>query len=107
MGEPEDDWDEIDLEDWERREDERALSPAGIAGQNDGLLRRYREFRHAADLPLPDNDEGVEGKKGAAAAPARGELTPVTSRGSITPHGDDLPARFDACHGCRRISGPG
>ena len=45
----EQDWDEIDPEDWRLREDEHALSPAGIAEQNDGLLRRYREFRRAAD----------------------------------------------------------
>lgn len=49
MSEFEDDWDEIDLEEWERREEEHALSPDDIAEQNDGLLRRYREFRHAAD----------------------------------------------------------
>jgi hypothetical protein len=46
----EQDWDETDMEDWRLREDERALSPAGIAEQNDGLLRRYREFRCAADV---------------------------------------------------------
>jgi len=47
-----DDWDELDgfdLEEWERQEEERALSPAGIAEQNNHLLRRYRSFRHAAD----------------------------------------------------------
>ena len=49
MVEIEQDWDEIDFEDWRLREDEDALSPAGIAEQNDGLLRRYREFRCAAD----------------------------------------------------------
>lgn len=43
------DWDEADFEDWRLREGEHALSPAGIAEQNDGLLRRYREFRQAAD----------------------------------------------------------
>lgn len=49
MGELEEDWDEIDFEEWERQEEEHALSPAGIAEQNNGLLRRYREFRRAAD----------------------------------------------------------
>lgn len=43
------DWDEADFEDWLPWEDEQALSPAGIAEQNAGLLRRYREFRQAAD----------------------------------------------------------
>lgn len=43
------DRDEADFEDWRLREDEQALSPAGIADQNDSLLRRYREFRQAAD----------------------------------------------------------
>lgn len=49
MGEPEDDWDEFDVSEWERQEEERALSPAGIAEENAMLLRRYREFRGAAD----------------------------------------------------------
>ncbi len=49
MGGIEEDWDENDFEDWERREEEHALSSAGIAEQNDGLLRRYRTFRRAAD----------------------------------------------------------
>ena len=43
------DLDEADFEDWLPWEDEQALSHAGIAEQNDGLLRRYREFRQAAD----------------------------------------------------------
>ncbi len=43
------DRDEADFEDWRLREDEHDLSPAGIAEQNAGLLRRYREFRQAAD----------------------------------------------------------
>lgn len=45
----EQDRDETEFEDWRLREDEQALSPAGIAEQNDGLLRRYRGFRCAAD----------------------------------------------------------
>jgi hypothetical protein len=45
----EQDSDEIDFEDRRLGEDEHALSPAGIAEQNDGLLRRYRDFRRAAD----------------------------------------------------------
>ncbi len=52
MGEIEEDWDELDEDDfeaWQRREEEHALSPAGIAEENDGLLNRYREFRRAAD----------------------------------------------------------
>jgi len=49
MVEIEQDGDASDFEDWRLREDEQALSPAGIAQQNDGLLRRYREFRRAAD----------------------------------------------------------
>jgi len=38
-----------DLEDWRQQEEDHALSPAGIAEQNDSLLRRYRDFRRAAD----------------------------------------------------------
>ncbi len=49
MGEIGEAWDEIAIEEWERQEEEHALSPAGITEQNDGLLRRYREFRRAAD----------------------------------------------------------
>lgn len=49
MGEPEDDWDENDFREWERKEEEHDLSPAGIAEQNRLLLRRYHEFRSAAD----------------------------------------------------------
>jgi hypothetical protein len=45
----EDDWSGTEFEDWERQEEERALAPDGIADQNDGLLRRYLSFRHAAD----------------------------------------------------------
>jgi len=45
----EQDWDEINFEDRRLREGEHALSPTGIAEQNDSLLRRYREFRRAAD----------------------------------------------------------
>jgi hypothetical protein len=48
-----DDWDEdeaqCEAEARMREEEERALTPAGIAGQDSALLRRYREFRHAAD----------------------------------------------------------
>jgi hypothetical protein len=49
VAKPEDDWDDTDLEEWESREEERALSPAGIAEQNKLLLRQYRRFRRAAD----------------------------------------------------------
>jgi hypothetical protein len=49
MGDANDDWDETDLEEWESREEEQALSPAGIAEQNSMLLRQYRHFRRAAD----------------------------------------------------------
>ncbi len=49
MGEFEEDWDDIDFGKWERQEQEHALSPVGIAEQNRALLRRYREFRSAAD----------------------------------------------------------
>ena len=49
MGEIEEDWDEFDVEAWERQQEEHALSPAGIAEENDNLLRRYRDFRCAAD----------------------------------------------------------
>lgn len=45
----EEDWDDFDIEEWEHQEDERALSPAGIAQQNDDLLRQYHKFRCAAD----------------------------------------------------------
>jgi hypothetical protein len=34
---------------WLRAEEKRELSPAGIAEQNEGFLRRYRDFRRAAD----------------------------------------------------------
>jgi len=49
MDDAEDDWDETNLEEWESREEEQALSPAGIAEQNKFLLRQYRHFRSAAD----------------------------------------------------------
>jgi len=39
----------IDDQDWLPREGRRALSRAGIAEQNRVLLRRYRDFRRAAD----------------------------------------------------------
>lgn len=42
-------WDISDPAESEWREDRRALSPAGIAAQNDHLLRQYREFLRAAD----------------------------------------------------------
>jgi hypothetical protein len=43
-------WDEEDMAaEFEREEDMRALSPAGVAEQNRWLLRRYREFCRAAD----------------------------------------------------------
>lgn len=45
-----DEWDEMDLEAWERQEEEKALSPAGIAEQNNYLLRHYKHFRRAADV---------------------------------------------------------
>lgn len=61
MGEIGEAWDEIDIEERERQEEEHALSPAGIAEQNDGLLRRYREFRRAADLPLPTGSHDRDG----------------------------------------------
>jgi hypothetical protein len=38
-----------DVEDWEWQEERHARSSAGIAGENDVLLRRYRDFRRAAD----------------------------------------------------------
>lgn len=48
-----DDWSlETDFEDWEDQEergDRSALSVAGIAEQNAAMLRRYRNFRGAAD----------------------------------------------------------
>ena len=49
MGENEDEWDEDATWEWQRREDERALTPAGIAEQNRYLLRRYGFFRRSAD----------------------------------------------------------
>lgn len=45
----EDDEDLPEVEEWERREARPALSPAGIAEQNETLLHRYRDFRRAAD----------------------------------------------------------
>ena len=48
MSEFDDDF-EFDLEEMQRREDEHALSPAGIAEENARQIRRYREFRLAAD----------------------------------------------------------
>lgn len=49
MGGVEDDWDETVLEEWNIRQEQHDLSAAGIAEQNDLLLRRYRQFRCAAD----------------------------------------------------------
>ena len=43
------DGDDFDFDEFQRQEDEFALSPAGIAAQNRFLLRHYREFREAAD----------------------------------------------------------
>ena len=57
MGEFEEDWDELDFEEWQRREDEHALSPAGIAEQNASMLRRWREFRCAADAIQIDTSD--------------------------------------------------
>lgn len=48
MSEFDDDY-EMDIEEWQRREDEHALSPAGIAEENARQIHRYREFRLAAD----------------------------------------------------------
>lgn len=41
--------DEFDLEEMQRRDDEHALTPAGIAEANGYHLKRYRDFRRAAD----------------------------------------------------------
>lgn len=49
MGGIEDDVDELAFEEWQRQGDEHALSPAGVAEQNAGLLRRTHDFRRAAD----------------------------------------------------------
>lgn len=49
MTQIEEDGEEFDFKDWARREEEHDLSPAGIAEQNDRLLRQYQEFRYAAD----------------------------------------------------------
>lgn len=40
---------EDELAAWQRAEDRRALTPMGVAEQNRTLLRRYSEFRRAAD----------------------------------------------------------
>jgi hypothetical protein len=40
---------EFDFGAWQHKEDERALSPAGIADQNRYMLSHYRAFREAAD----------------------------------------------------------
>ena len=48
MGGIEDDFDELDFDDWKRREAAHVLSPAGIDAQNEGLLRRTRDVRRAA-----------------------------------------------------------
>jgi len=45
----EDDFDEFDVEAWQREQEEHELSAAGIAEQNGFLLRGYRDFRQAAD----------------------------------------------------------
>lgn len=48
-----DDWDEFESTDYKqlwRQEQQKALTPAGIAEQNSILLRRYRNFRNVADL---------------------------------------------------------
>ncbi len=67
----EQDWNEGEFEDWALREDEHALSPAGIAEQNDSLLRRYREFRCATNAAL-------------AAWQERPEVVAVALLGSLT-----------------------
>ena len=45
----EDDEHRLEAEEWEWREEERALSSAGIAKEDEVLLHRYRDFRRAAD----------------------------------------------------------
>lgn len=54
VGEFEDDEDRDGdaIRSWLRREDRRALTPAGIAGQNEFLLEQYRVFRRAADAVI-------------------------------------------------------
>ncbi len=74
MGGIEDDFDELDFDEWRRREDHHALSPAGIAEQNAYMLRRTREFRRAADAVVDawrDRPEvaGIALIGSAAAAP--------------------------------------
>ena len=49
MGSIRDDGISLDGQNWRPREGRRALSRAGIAEQNRALLRRYRDFRRAAD----------------------------------------------------------
>lgn len=44
-----DEMNEMDLAEWKRQEEEKALTAAGIAAQNNTLLRHYRQFRRAAD----------------------------------------------------------
>lgn len=59
-----------DFDDWHWQEERRAVSPAGIAEQNDGLLRRYHDFRRAADAVV-------------AAWRARPEVAAVALIGSV------------------------
>ena len=83
MGQIEGDGDDIDIEDWDRQEEEHALSPTGIAEQNEHMLRRYREFRFAADAV-------------AAAWRNRPELAAVALIGSVaTAPRKEIP-RFSA-----------
>ena len=53
-------WDEEDWESWHEEQDDHALSPRGIAEENQQLLRRYREFRRAADVVVTALQERSE-----------------------------------------------
>lgn len=94
----EEDWDEEDGAEWERREDKRALSPAGIAEQNDGTLRRYREFRRAADAVTA----AWRHREDVAAVALIGSLA-VAPWKEVPPFSPYRRARIELWHECKDI----
>ena len=98
MGGPEDDWDEFDVSEWERQEEKRALSPAGIAEQNASLLRRYREFRAAADAVVAAWRDRPE----VAAVALIGSLA-VSPWKEVPRHSPYRRARIKLWHECKDV----
>ena len=98
MGGSEKDWDEFDVSEWERQEEERALSPAGIAAENASLLRRYREFRAAADAVVA----AWRNRPEVAAVALIGSLAIVPWK-EVSRHSPYRRARIKLWHECKDV----